>query len=115
MQNHPDADFGAPLRLNAGWAGASGRRKFHLVDWTGDGKLDLIINSGVNANLMVNISEEPGVFIFQDRGQLDNVPIVVHRSNPVIVDWYKDGISQLFVGGGVGFRAKNQNGIGSAG
>ncbi len=109
MQNHPDADFGTPLRLNAGWAGASGRRKFHLVDWTGDGKLDLIINSGVNANLMENISEEPGVFIFQDRGQLDNVPIGGHTSNPVTVDWNKDGIPDLLVGGEDGFLYYKEN------
>jgi len=98
-----------PLRLNAGWAGSSGRRKFHLVDWTGDGKLDLIINSGMNANLMENVAEEPGEFIFQGRGQLDNEPIGGHTSNPVTVDWNKDGIPDLLIGGEDGFLYYKEN------
>lgn len=98
-----------PLRLNAGWAGSSGRRKFHLVDWTGDGKLDLIINSGMNANLMENVAEEPNEFIFQGRGQLDDEPIGGHTSNPVTADFNKDGIPDLLIGGEDGFMYYKEN------
>jgi hypothetical protein len=94
---------GEPLRLNVGWAGMSGRRKFHLADWTGNGRLDLIVNSGVNANLMENISTEPREFIFRDRGQMDEVPIGGHTSNPVTVDWDQNGIPDLLIGGEDGF------------
>jgi len=98
-----------PLRLNTGWAGRSGRRKFHLVDWTGDGKLDLIVNSGINANLMENISNEPNGFVFEDRGQLDEVSIGGHTSNPVTADWNKDGIPDLLIGGEDGFLYYKEN------
>ena len=36
---------GEPLQLNKGTAGKSGRRKLCVVDWDGDGKLDLLLNS----------------------------------------------------------------------
>lgn len=100
---------GEPLRMNVGWAGASGRRKFHLVDWNGNGKLDLIVNSGVNANLMVNISTNPGEFTFRDLGQMDEVPIGGHTSNPVTVDWNQNGIPDLLIGGEDGFLYYKQN------
>ena len=35
---------GAPLQLNANLAGKSGRRKFCIVDWDLDGRLDLLLN-----------------------------------------------------------------------
>ena len=59
--------------------------------------------------MMENVSDEPGVFIFQDRGQLDNVPIGGHTSNPVTVDWNKDGIPDLLVGGEDGFLYYKEN------
>ncbi|WP_234567107.1 FG-GAP repeat domain-containing protein [Rhodohalobacter sp. 614A] len=98
-----------PLRLNAGWAGSSGRRKFHLVDWTGDGKLDLIINSGTNADLMENVAENPGEFIFHGRGRLDDNPIGGHTSNPVTADFNKDEIPDLLIGGEDGFLYYKEN------
>lgn len=100
---------GDPLRLNVGWAGMSGRRKFHFVDWTGDGQLDLIVNSGVNANLMENIAKSPGEFIFRDRGEMDEVPIGGHTSNPVTVDWDQNGIPDLLIGGEDGFLYYKKN------
>jgi hypothetical protein len=39
---------GNPLRLNAGIAGKSGRRKL-VVDWDGDGKLDLLVIANVTS------------------------------------------------------------------
>lgn len=98
-----------PLRLNAGWAGMSGRRKFHLVDWTGNGRLDLIVNSGSNADLLENISDEPGKFVFRDRGQMDDYAIGGHTSNPVSVDWNNDGIRDLLVGAEDGFFYYKEN------
>lgn len=98
-----------PLRLNAGWAGRSGRRKFHLVDWTGNGKLDLIVNSGMNAILMENIAEKQGEFIFRDQGQMDEVPLGGHTSNPVTVDLNQNGIPDLLIGGEDGFLYYKNN------
>ena len=47
---------GAPLRLNAGIAGKSGRRKLCVADWDGDGKFDFLLNSS-NADFLRQVSE----------------------------------------------------------
>lgn len=95
--------IGKPLRMNAGWAGWSGRRKFHLVDWNGNGKLDLIVNSHHNARLLENISDQPGMFLFRDSGEMDESQLGGHTSNPVTVDWNKNGIPDLLIGAEDGF------------
>jgi len=38
-------EAGKPIRLNAGRAGKSGRRKIAVVDWDGDGRFDILANS----------------------------------------------------------------------
>src|SRR5690606_7841696 len=45
-----------PLRLNVRRAGGSGRRKFTITDWNGDGKLDIVIN-GRNAEWYENLGK----------------------------------------------------------
>lgn len=89
--------IGQPLRLTGGWAGRSGRRKFVLVDWTGNGRLDLLVNS-VNTTLMENIAEEPGQFLFRERGPIDDTILAGHTTNPAIVDWNGDGLPDVVVG-----------------
>lgn len=100
---------GNPLRLNSGWAGMSGRRKFHLVDWTGDGRLDLIVNSDRNARLLVNVSDDSEVFVFRDGGEMDGYPLGGHTSNPVTVDWNQNGIPDLLIGAEDGFLYYKSN------
>ncbi|MEC9091266.1 MAG: VCBS repeat-containing protein, partial [Planctomycetota bacterium] len=48
---------GKPLRLNSKPAGGSGRRKFCLVDWNVDGKVDLLVN-GRNVDFYENVSKD---------------------------------------------------------
>lgn len=87
------------LRLNAGWAGASGRRKIHLVDWDGDGRIDLLVNS-MNANWLRNVrTDDEGYTWFEDMGPLDTRPLAGHTTCPTTVDWNGDGIRDLLVGG----------------
>jgi len=38
------------LRLNDGVYGRGGRRTFCVVDWDGDGKMDILMNSSPNVN-----------------------------------------------------------------
>lgn len=90
------------LRMNAGWAGRSGRRKFTLVDWDKDGRLDLLVNS-LNVNYFRNISDESGQYVFEDMGMLDDVRLAGHTTSPTTVDWDKDGIPDLLVGAEDGF------------
>ena len=47
---------GEPLPLIRGPAGKSGRRKLEVVDWDGDGRLDILFN-GENADWYRNMGE----------------------------------------------------------
>lgn len=88
---------GEALRLNNRRAGGSGRRKLCIVDWDGDGLLDILVN-GVNANLLRQRNHRDGKWVFEDLGPLDERKIEGHDTSPTTVDWNKDGIPDLLVG-----------------
>ncbi|MEQ2008438.1 MAG: VCBS repeat-containing protein, partial [Limisphaerales bacterium] len=90
-------DQGQPLRLNAGIAGKSGRRKLCVVDWDGDGKLDLLLN-GENANFLRQMAARDGKFLFKDMGKLADKNVASHDVSPTVVDWNGDGIPDLLAG-----------------
>jgi hypothetical protein len=97
------------LRLNANRAGASGRRKLHFVDWDGDGRLDLLVNS-VNVNFLRNVrTDEEGFTWFRDEGPLDERVLAGHTTSPTTVDWDKNGIPDLLVGAEDGFLYYKEN------
>jgi len=86
------------LRLNAGHAGKSGRRKLHIVDWDGDGRRDLLVNS-VNVNWLRNVrTDDEGFVWFRDEGPLDKRILAGHDTAPTTVDWDRNGIPDLLVG-----------------
>jgi hypothetical protein len=88
---------GEPLHFATGPAGKSGRRKFCLVDWDGDGKTDILINSG-NAEWWQQVGERDGKWMFKNMGNLDPLNLAGHDTSPTIVDWNNDGIPDLLVG-----------------
>ncbi|MEO7272141.1 MAG: VCBS repeat-containing protein, partial [Vicinamibacterales bacterium] len=90
-------ESGAPLRLSARTAGASGRRKLAVADWNGDGRFDLLVNS-VNANVLVQVAAHDGLWVFRDAGALVPLNIEGHDVSPSVVDFNGDGIPD-FVGG----------------
>ncbi len=94
-------DQGNLLQLNSKKAGGSGRRKIDLVDWDGDGDLDLLANS-VNAELYRNIGKD-GEFIFQFEGDLSSTQLGGHSTSPTTVDWNKNGNPDLLMGAEDGF------------
>jgi len=98
---HPQRRFvdasGAPLRLNPRTAGASGRRKIAIVDWNGDGRFDLLVNSA-NANLLLQVSSRDGRWWFRDAGPLASRNIEGHDVSPATADFDGDGVPD-FVGG----------------
>jgi hypothetical protein len=88
---------GDPLRLNAKSAGGSGRRKLSVTDWDGDGRFDLLLNSA-NANLLRQVGERDGCWLFQDTGPLHTRNIEGHDVSPATADFNGDGVPD-FVGG----------------
>jgi len=90
-------DKGEPLRLNAKTAGGSGRRKLCLVDWDGDGKLDLLLNSA-NADFYRGRGQRDGKFVFEYVGPLSKQNIEGHDVSPTTVDFDGNGIPD-FLGG----------------
>ena len=90
------------LRMNDGIAGKSGRRKFCFVDWDLDGRLDSMVNSQ-NINFLQNVSENKNAHVFSDQGMVSDRILAGHTTSPTIVDWNKDGISDLLVGAEDGF------------
>jgi hypothetical protein len=90
-----------PLRLNKNSAGGSGRRKIWIVDWDGDGRLDVLANS-TNANLLHQIESEQAqgkqTWWFEDLGPLVTQNIQGHTTSPTTVDFNGDGVPD-FLGG----------------
>jgi hypothetical protein len=88
---------GEPLQFAKGPAGKSGRRKICLVDWDGDGKTDILINSG-NAEWWQQVGERDGKFLFKNMRNLDTLNLAGHDTSPTTVDWNNDGIPDLLLG-----------------
>ncbi|MDG2129279.1 MAG: VCBS repeat-containing protein [Fuerstiella sp.] len=91
-------DKGETLRLNSKSAGGSGRRKIHIVDWDGDGDLDLLTNS-TNADLYENTGRRPnGNVIFHHRGPVGKRKLAGHTSSPASIDMNNNGKPDLLIG-----------------
>jgi len=86
-----------PLRLNAGIAGGSGRRKIWVTDWDGDGKLDLLVNS-TSANWLRQVREDTEGWYFEDMGPIAAESVQGHTTSPTVADFNADGIPDLVVG-----------------
>jgi hypothetical protein len=93
----PSVRTPGPIRLNHGIAGKSGRRKLCVVDWDGDGRLDLFVNSA-NANFLRQTDARDGQWFFRDLGLLVNENIEGHDVSPTTVDFNGDGLPD-FLGG----------------
>jgi hypothetical protein len=88
---------GQPLRLNAGVAGRSGRRKLCVTDWDGDGRLDLLVNS-TSADLFRQTGERDGRWVLERTETLAAQDIEGHDVSPTVVDFDSNGIPD-FLGG----------------
>ena len=88
---------GAPLRFNSSRAGGSGRRKICIVDYNGDGLLDILAN-GKNADLYLQVPSKDELSRFVLVGEIDPLPIKGHSSSPTVVDFNNDGVLDPFIG-----------------
>ncbi|MCY2985329.1 MAG: VCBS repeat-containing protein [Planctomycetota bacterium] len=86
-----------PLRLNAGTAGKSGRRKLCVTDWNGDGKFDFLLNSA-NADFLEQVESVDGNWVMRNAGTLASKNIEGHDVSPTVVDFDGDKIPD-FLGG----------------
>ncbi len=89
--------FNEPLWMNKKPAGGSGRRKICIVDWDGDGRLDILANAS-NAAFFRQTDAHDGQWFFKDLGLLDRRNIEGHDVSPTTVDFDGDGIPD-FLGG----------------
>ncbi len=90
-------EAGKPLRLNAGEGGRSGRRKLTVVDWDGDGRLDLLLNAR-NAELWRGLGERDGVWRFAKVGDVSDRNIEGHDTSPTTVDFDGNDVPDLLIG-----------------
>lgn len=88
----------------APWLFGKGRNTFAMIDWDGDGRLDLLRNSTC-ANFCKNVSTQPGEWIFEDQGSLDRSVKLLsgHGSPPAAADWDGNGVPDLLLGAEDGF------------
>ena len=98
---HPKRIFcnekGEALQFSTKRAGGSGRRKLCVVDWDGDGSLDILINSK-NAELWRQVGEKDGRYLFKNMGGLHPQNIEGHDVSPTVVDFDNNGLPD-FIGG----------------
>jgi len=93
---------GGALRLAEDRAGKSGRRKVELVDWDGDGDLDLLMDAGRQVGWYENRGpRERPLMVW--RGVLVDREFGGHNPAPSAADWNADGRLDLMVGAEDGF------------
>ena len=94
----PSGAIAAQLRPR----GASGRRKLAVVDWDGDGRLDVLVNSK-SVDWFRNLGERDGATVLQWQGPLSNMTLAGHTTSPTTVDWDRGGVRDLLIGAEDGF------------
>jgi hypothetical protein len=88
------------LRLNDGIYGRRGRRTFCTVDWDGDGKVDILMNSNPNVNFFRNLGKNAaGQWAFRDEGPVSTHVLAGHATKPT----YFAATQQLLIGAEDGF------------
>ena len=86
-----------PLQLNSASCGRSGRVKLAVVDWDGDSRLDILVNSE-NAAWYRNCATRDGRTVLKRVGNLARRNVSGHTSSPAVCDFDADGKPDLLVG-----------------
>lgn len=85
------------IQLNPKSCGGSGRVKLAVVDWDGDNRLDLLVNSE-NATWYRNCVDRDGKVVLKKIGNLARRNVAGHTSSPAVCDFDKDQKPDLLVG-----------------
>ena len=93
---------GAPLRLNDGEFGKSGRIKFVIVDWDGDGLLDVVVGNKT-AVFYKTVKIEDEKYHLENKGELSSGSIAGHNQGLTVVDFNADGKPDLVFGSESGY------------
>lgn len=99
---------GEPIRLSGKWrgglGGGSGRRKFCVADWNGDGKADIVLNDGPNAKVLLQQRHADGKWYFAARTDVGaKLCLAQHDPQPCACDFNADGRPDLVMGAEDGF------------
>jgi predicted neuraminidase len=86
-----------PIRLNPKTCGGSGRMKLAVVDWDGDSRLDVLVNSE-NASWYRNCEQRDGNIVLKHVGNLAKRNVAGHTTSPAACDFDDNGIPDLIVG-----------------
>jgi len=98
------------LWLNNGTYGRGGRRTVCTVDWDGDGRTDILVNSVPNVNFFRALGPDAqGRWRFKDEGPVSTHPLAGHATKPTVGDWDHDGIPDLLIGAEDGFFYQVKN------
>jgi len=98
-----------PLRLTGRRAGGSGRRKIAIADIDGDGRLDLLLQTGQNSSFFRNLYEVNGITVFRDKGPIDELTLGGHSPSPTVIDLDGDGVPEFLIGAEDGFLYYKKN------
>lgn len=85
------------IRLTTKTCGGSGRVKLAMVDWDGDSRLDLLVNSQ-NATWYRNCEDRGDKVVLKEIGDLARRNVAGHTSSPAACDFNRDGKPDLLVG-----------------
>jgi len=86
-----------PIQVQPGVRGGSGRRKFCVADWNGDGRPDIVMSSN-NARVYENVREEDGLWVLRLSPDVAEKRLAGHSSSPTAADFNADGIDDLVIG-----------------
>ena len=86
-----------PLQLNRKSCGGSGRVKLEVVDWDGDARLDVLVNSE-NAAWYRNCEDRDGQVVLKKVGNLARRKLAGHTTSPAACDFNNDGRPDLLLG-----------------